>query len=62
MTGVPAAADADLGATYGANAAGGQYHVNPRNELWYFALNTERAPSTTSICGKQSTMRPTGLR
>ena len=44
MTGVPASANGDLGATYGVNTSGGQYHVNARNELWYFALNTERAP------------------
>jgi ABC-type oligopeptide transport system substrate-binding subunit len=44
MTGVPASADADLGATYGVNTRDGQYHVTPLNTLWYIALNTSRAP------------------
>ena len=44
MTGVPAAANADLGATYGVNSRDGQYHVTSLNALWYVALNTERAP------------------
>jgi len=44
MTGVPAAANADLGAMYGVNTPGGQYHVMPLNTVWYIALNTSRAP------------------
>jgi ABC-type oligopeptide transport system substrate-binding subunit len=44
MTGVPASANADLGAAYGVNTPDGQYHVTPLNTLWYIALNTSRAP------------------
>jgi ABC-type oligopeptide transport system substrate-binding subunit len=44
MTGVPASANADLGATYGVNTPGGPYHVTPLNTVWYIALNTSRAP------------------
>jgi ABC-type transport system substrate-binding protein len=44
MTGVPATANADLGATYGVNTPGGQYHVISLNTVWYVALNTSRAP------------------
>jgi ABC-type transport system substrate-binding protein len=44
LGGLPPAAHADLGATYGVNRPGGQYHVTPMNELDYVALNTSRAP------------------
>jgi len=44
MGGLPASAHADLGATYGVNKPGGQYHVNPLVETDYVALNTSRAP------------------
>jgi peptide/nickel transport system substrate-binding protein len=44
MTGVPASASADLGATYGVNTPGGQFHALPLNTVWYVALNTSRPP------------------
>ena len=44
MTGVPASANADLGATYGVNTPDGQYHVTSQNTVWYIALNTSRSP------------------
>ena len=44
MTGVPASANTDLGATYGVNTPDGQYHVTSQNTVWYIALNTSRAP------------------
>jgi len=44
MGGLPPSAHADLGATYGVNKPGGQYHVNQLVETDYVALNTSRAP------------------
>jgi ABC-type transport system substrate-binding protein len=42
--GLPGTAHADLGAQYGVNKPGGQYHVNSLVETDYVALNTSRAP------------------
>ena len=44
LGGLPATAHADLGATYGVNAADGRYHVNQLVENDYIALNTSRLP------------------
>jgi ABC-type transport system substrate-binding protein len=48
LSALPVSAHADLGAAYGVNAPNGRYHVNPVVETDYIALNTSRAPFSST--------------